>query len=212
MKNKINEFYISMICLVFLLWNYSMDRENTFIIKKIIEKINVSPKEKERLERQFHDNVIFNTKIQKELENEILLYSIEFVDREGESKRNTFQQDDQYKKSDGSKNTDNNGDSKNTDNNGGSNNTDNNGGSKNTDNNSGSNYDVEEYERMKYVIDYLNAKIEEENAEIDSEIKSLKLKIEEEKKKWIFRDKKYIAGLEKQIELLERKKEGSLST
>lgn len=194
MKNKINEFYISMICLVFLFWNYSMDRENSFIIKKIIEKINVSPKEKERLERQFHDNVIFNTKIRKELQNEILHHSIEFVDRQGEYKENIFQQDDQYKKSDGS------------------NNTDKNSGSNNIDNNSGSNNDAEEYKRMKYVIDYINAKIEEENTEIDSEIKSLKLKIEEEKKKWIFQDKQYIAGLEKQIELLERKKEGSLST
>ena len=153
MKNKINEFYISMICLVFLLWNYSMDRENTFIIKKIIEKINVSPKEKERLERQFHDNVIFNTKIQKELQNEMIFHSIEFVDRQGQYKDNTSYQDDQYKKRDGHS---------------------------------------------------------KENVKIDSEIESLKLQLDEEKKKWLFRDSQYIKRLEDMIEVLERKKEGSL--
>ena len=194
MKKKINEFYISMICLVFLLWNYSMDRENSFIIKKIIEKINVSPKEKERLERQFHDNVIFNTKIQKELQNEILFHSIEFVDRQGQYKDNTNYQDDQYKKRDGH-----------------SNKTDNNSGSNNTDNDVDE-FDVDEYERMKYAIDFINARIEKENAEIDSEIKSLKLKIEKENKKWFFQDEQYIKRLEELIEVLERKKEGSLST
>lgn len=185
MKNKINEFYISMICLVFLLWNYSMDRENTFIIKKIIEKINVSPKEKEKLERQFHDNVIFNTKIQKELQNEMIFHSIEFVDRQGQYKDNTNYQDDQYKKRDG--------------------------GSNNTDNDVDE-FDVDEYERMKYVMDYINTRIEKENVEIDSEIESLKLKLDKENKKWFFRDEKHIKKLEEMIEVLERKKKGSLST